>query len=194
MQRTAAPTRPCHERRRGRPTAGSERNLRRNRRNQDPRWSSQHGSKNNPLLTERPRSRMCRRGQQLVARVVDQPSALVATDPPGDLQRATGIDARDLASAQPYQRDGTRSVAEFNLERGMTPTWTDRHRGHLPRQLNLLPILTGANRYGTRLSHVLLELFGLQFGVRRCQAAQCPLQHVLLRHLTPLLRLQAFHR
>src|SRR5215212_3285785 len=193
MQRTAAPTRPCHERHRGRPTAGSERNLRRNRTNQGPLWSCHHGSKN-PLLTERPRSRMCRRAQQLVARVVDQASSLVATDPPGDLQRATGIDARDLASAQPYQRDRTRSVAEFDLERWMAPTWTYRHGGHLPRQLNLLPILTGANRYGARLSHVLLELFGLQFGVRRCQAAQCPLQHVLLRHLTPLLRLQAFHR
>src|SRR5919107_1842355 len=113
------------------------------------------------MLTEGLGSRRCRRSQQLVARVVDQPPALVTADPPGDFQRAARIDARNLASAEPYQRDRTRSVSEFDFERRMSPTRMNCHCGHLPRQLHLLAVLAGADRYGARLAYVLLELFGL---------------------------------
>src|SRR3954471_24657477 len=69
-----------------------------------------------------------RSGEQGIARVVDDALRAVAADPALHLHGASRSDARDLASAEPDQRDGVRTVEELRLERRHA---TARAQGHV---------------------------------------------------------------
>src|SRR5215204_5632230 len=98
------------------------------------------------------------RGHQLVARVVEQATPVVTADPAPDLERAAGVDPRDLPTAQPEQRHPARPVTQLDLQRGVAAMGVDGDGGDGTGELDQLPVLTRPDRYGTLFANSALQV------------------------------------